>query len=318
MPTRPDTRFRGAFTAITTPFNDTGRALDLDRLREQIAFQARGGVAGIVVAGTTGESPTLEGDEYARLLASAVRFGHEAGVLVIAGTGSNSTHHAVELQRTAAAAGADAALSVNPYYNKPTQEGMYRHFCEQADSAALQVVLYNIPGRTGVALTPDTVERLAAHERIVAIKEATGSTDSCGEIAVRCPSLAVLSGDDTMTLPFASVGAVGVVSVVSNVVPDRVSALCRAFLAGDFAQALVLHRRLLPLCRSMFIETNPIPIKAAMHLLGRDSGTLRLPMTAARPETLVALRTALEAFGLSATGAPALPAGVPARAGAAR
>ena len=321
MPTRPDTRFRGAFTAITTPFNDTGRGLDLDRLREQIEFQAAGGVTGIVVAGTTGESPTLEGDEYQRLIAAAVRFGHGAGILVIAGTGSNSTHHAVELQKTAAAAGVDAALSVNPYYNKPTQEGLFQHFCTQADAAALPVVLYNIPGRTGVALMPDTVERLATHERIVAIKEATGSVDSCGEIAQRCPNLAVLSGDDSMTLPFASVGAVGVVSVVSNLVPDRVSALCRAFLAGDFAQALVLHRRLLPLCRGMFVETNPIPIKAAMQMLGRDTGVLRLPMTAARSETLKVVRAAMDAVGVSVPAGGSVPfaaAGSGVRAAAAR
>ncbi|MFN0012546.1 MAG: 4-hydroxy-tetrahydrodipicolinate synthase [Phycisphaerales bacterium] len=297
MATRPDNRFRGAFTAITTPFTESGRAIDFDRLREQINFQAAGGITGIVVAGTTGESPTLEGDEYTRLLTEAARIGRAAGLLVIAGTGSNSTHHACELQRGAAAAGADAALSVNPYYNKPTQEGLYQHFCEQADSAGLPVMLYNIPGRTGVALTPDTVVRLAAHERIVAIKEATGSTDSCGEVAARCPTLAVLSGDDAMTLPFASVGAVGVVSVVSNVVPERVTALCRAFLSGDFAQALVLHRRLLGVCRAMFVETNPIPVKGVMKALGRDTGAMRLPMTAAREETVRGALAALEELG---------------------
>ncbi len=303
MASRPDARFRGAFTAITTPFSADGRSLDLGRLADQIGFQAAGGVRGIVVAGTTGESPTLEGDEYERLLTAAVKAGHAQGLLVIAGTGSNSTHHAIELQRLAAAAGADAALSVNPYYNKPGQDGLYRHFVAQAEAADLPVMLYNIPGRTGVALTPDTVARLAAHDRIVAIKEATGSTDSCGEIAARCPTLAVLSGDDAMTLPFVSVGAVGVVSVVSNLVPDRVAALCRATVAADFARALLIHRSLLPLCRALFSETNPIPVKAALCLLGRDSGALRLPMTAARAETVALLRAALAEAGVGAAAA---------------
>lgn len=298
-----DRRFRGAFTAIVTPFSADGTKIDEHALAEQIAFQARPapgeeGVSGIVVAGTTGESPTLSDREYESLLKLAATLGHQHGLVVIAGTGSNSTAHAVELQRIAAAAGADAALSVNPYYNKPGQEGLYRHFVTQAEAAELPVMLYNIPGRTGVALTPDTVARLAEHPRIVAIKEATGSTDSCGEIAARCPNLAVLSGDDSMTLPFAAVGAIGAVSVLSNLVPGRVQALCRACLAGDFAGALALHRRMAPLAKAMFVETNPIPVKGAMKLLGRDSGTLRLPMTQATEQTLAVLRRELRAAGL--------------------
>ncbi len=282
--------FRGAFTAIVTPFTSDGAAIDLARLREQIAFQAQGGVTGIVVAGTTGESPTLSESEYQTLLSTAVEVARPLGLMVIAGTGSNSTHHAIELQKTAKRLGADAALSVNPYYNKPTQDGMYQHFVAQADAADLPVMLYNIPGRTGVALAPETVERLAQHPRIRAIKDATGSPDSCGEVALRCPTLAVLSGDDTLTLPFASVGAVGVVSVVSNLLPGHISGLCKAFLFGDFAGALSLHRQLIPIARAMFLETNPIPVKAAMQLLGRDSGALRLPMTGARESTLASLR----------------------------
>ncbi|MBL8765039.1 MAG: 4-hydroxy-tetrahydrodipicolinate synthase [Phycisphaerae bacterium] len=290
--------FRGAYTAIVTPFTADGRGLDLARLREQAAFQARGGVRGIVVSGTTGESPTLEEHEYHELLACAVEVGRGAGLQVIAGTGSNSTAHASALQRAARSMGADAGLSVNPYYNKPTQEGLYRHFMAVADAADLPVMLYNIPGRTGVALTPETVERLAGHPNIRGVKEATGSTDSATEIASRCPGLALLSGDDSMTLPFASVGAVGVVSVVSNVAPGRVSELCGAFLGGDWARARAVHRALFPLCRAMFAETNPIPVKAAMRLLGRDSGVLRLPMTAARPETEAQLERALRGLGL--------------------
>ena len=283
--TAPDPRFRGAFTAVVTPFTADGAAIDTARLKAQIEFQAKGergasrGVRGIVVAGTTGESPTLTEPEYVQLIEQAVAIAGPLNLLVIAGTGSNCTAHAVHLQKVAQRAGAGATLSVNPYYNKPTQEGLYGHFMMQADSSDLAIILYNIPGRSGVALSPETVERLATHPQIRAIKEATGSTDSCGEIAVRCPGLAVLSGDDTMTLPFASVGAVGVVSVISNLVPGRVQALCDAFNAADFALALRLHRELLRLARAMFVETNPIPVKAAMKLLGRDTGAMRLPMT---------------------------------------
>lgn len=290
--------FRGCYTAIVTPFSADGARVDLDRLRRQIADQAAEGVTGIVVAGTTGESPTLTDEEYRALAAAAVEAGRAAGLTVILGTGSNSTHHAVELQRAARDLGAHAALSVNPYYNKPGQEGLYRHFMAQADACDLPVVLYNIPGRTGVALTPETVERLAKHPNIRAVKEATGSTDSCGEIAARCPGLAVLSGDDSMTLPFASVGAVGVVSVVSNVAPARTSGLCAAFLQGRWGEALRIHRELLPLCRALFVETNPIPVKAAMKVLGKDTGVLRLPMTEARAETVEAVRRAMSGLGL--------------------
>ncbi len=292
-------RLRGAFTAIITPFTPDGARIDDDRLAQQIGAQARGGVTGIVVAGTTGESPTLEHDEYEALIARSVRLGHDHDLVVIAGTGSNSTAHAVRLQRSAKAAGADATLSVNPYYNKPTQDGLYAHFMAVADAADIPVVLYNIPGRTGVALTPATVLRLAAHPNIQSVKEATGSTDSCSEIAQHCPSLAVLSGDDSMTLPFAAVGAIGVVSVISNIAPDRVAALCDAFLSDRFPDALTIHRELFALCRAMFLETNPIPIKAAMKLLGRDSGAVRLPMTPATPATIERIRQALTTHELA-------------------
>jgi 4-hydroxy-tetrahydrodipicolinate synthase len=297
-PRLKDPRFTGAFTAITTPFTADGRALDEARLAQQIEFQARGGVRGIVVAGTTGESPTLEEEEYRRLLGACVDLGRRHGLLVVAGTGSNSTAHARELQALAVAEGADATLSVNPYYNKPTQEGLYRHFSAVADAARIPIVLYNIPGRSGVALAPATVERLSKHQNIVANKEATGSTDSASEICIRCPDLALLSGDDSMTLPFAAVGGVGVVSVVSNILPAKVAALCATFQAGRFAEALPIHRELYDFCRSMFLETNPIPVKAAMKMLGRDSGALRLPMCEASEGTVKALRQALTAQGL--------------------
>jgi 4-hydroxy-tetrahydrodipicolinate synthase len=290
--------FRGSFTAITTPFTADASKIDFERLAAQIQHQAQGGTTGIVVSGTTGESPTLEHDEYHELVERSIALGRPAGLMVIAGAGSNSTAHAVEMQRFAAKAGADATLSVNPYYNKPTQEGLYRHFMTVADAADIPVVLYNVPGRSGVALAPATVERLAGHPNIRAIKEATGSIDSCGEIAMRCPGLAVLSGDDGMTLPFASVGAVGVVSVASNVTPKRVAALCGAFLAGQWGEALRLHRELFELCRVLFVETNPIPVKAAMKLLGLDTGSMRLPMTEATPATVEKLKQVMSALEL--------------------
>lgn len=290
--------FRGSFTAITTPFSADAAKIDFERLGMQIQHQAKGGTTGIVVSGTTGESPTLEKDEYHELVERSIALGRPAGLMVIAGAGSNSTAHAVEMQKFARKAGADATLSVNPYYNKPTQEGLYRHFMTVADAAEIPVVLYNVPGRSGVALAPATVERLAAHPNIRAIKEATGSTDSCGEIAMRCPNLAVLSGDDSMTLPFAAIGAVGVVSVVSNVTPRRVAALCGAFLAGQWEEALRIHRELFELSRALFVETNPIPVKAAMKLLGLDTGSMRLPMTEATPATVEKLRQVLSTLEL--------------------
>jgi 4-hydroxy-tetrahydrodipicolinate synthase len=293
-----DPRFTGVFTAITTPFTPDGARLDLDRLAAQIEFQAQGGVRGIVIAGTTGESPTLTEDELVVLAKRGIELARRHGLLAVLGTGSNSTAHAVHLQKLAVNLGADAALSVNPYYNKPTQEGLYRHFMTVADAAKIPIILYNIPGRTGVALAPATVERLNAHSNIVAVKEATGSTDSASEICMRAPQLALLSGDDSMTLPFASVGGVGVVSVVSNLLPARLAALCRAFLAGEWDEARRVHRELFDFCRAMFVETNPIPLKAAMAILGRDTGSLRLPMCEASPATVESLRKVLTRQGM--------------------
>jgi 4-hydroxy-tetrahydrodipicolinate synthase len=294
-----DPRFVGAFTAITTPFTADGSAIDRDRLGTQIAFQAQGGLKGIVISGTTGESPTLTEHEYKDLVTTSLPHARKAGLLAIAGTGSNNTRHAQDLQKFAKSTGADATLSVNPYYNKPTQEGLYRHFMTVADAAAIPVILYNIPGRTGVALAPATVEKLNKHQNIVAVKEATGSLDSGSEICMRCPDLALLSGDDSLTLPFASVGGVGVVSVVSNLVPAKVAGLCRAAAEGRNADAVKIHRELFDLCRAMFLETNPIPIKAAMKMLGRDTGALRLPMTEASAATQAAVRQALTVAGLA-------------------
>lgn len=284
--------FAGCYTAIITPFGGDGQ-VDLARLRRHIEFQAAGGVAGVVPCGTTGESPTLSDAEWERVVAATVETARPLGLAVIAGTGSNSTHHAVELQKRAAALGADAGLSVNPYYNKPGQEGLRRHFLAVADAADLPVVLYNIPGRTGVALAPETIAKLARHRNIAAVKEATGSMDSASAIAAAC-DITILSGDDSMTLPFASVGARGVVSVVSNILPQPVQALCDACNGGQWDKARELHLQLFDVCRGLLsLETNPIPIKTAMRLLGRDTGTLRLPMTEGSEATVAAIRTLL-------------------------
>jgi 4-hydroxy-tetrahydrodipicolinate synthase len=293
-----DSRLTGVFTAITTPFSADSTRLDLDRLAAQIEFQAKGGVRGIVIAGTTGESPTLTEQELEVLASRSIEVARRHGLLAVVGTGSNSTAHAAHLQQLAKELGADATLSVNPYYNKPTQEGLYRHFMTVADAAEIPIILYNIPGRTGVALAPATVERLAGHGNIAAVKEATGSTDSASEICIRAPQLSLLSGDDSMTLPFAAVGGVGVVSVVSNIVPAKLVGMCEAFLAGKWDKALSLHREIFDFCRAMFLETNPIPLKGAMALLGRDTGALRLPMCEASPATVEALKQALARQGL--------------------
>ena len=270
---------RGAYTALVTPFRD--ETVDFDRLFEQIEHQIAGGVDGVVPVGTTGESPTLSHEEHREVIERTVE-AVGGRVQVIAGTGSNATREALELTRHAAGAGADAALMVNPYYNRPTQEGLYRHFMTVADAVDLPIVLYNIPGRTNITMLPETVARLAEHEHIVAVKEATGSLDIASEIASLCDmnTFAIVSGDDSLTLPLMSVGASGVISVLGNLLPARIKALVDAALSGDFVEARRLHLELFPLCRGMLtLATNPIPIKAAMAMIERDSGDLRLPMT---------------------------------------
>jgi len=268
---------QGALTAMVTPFKQDGQ-IDWDRLAANVEFQIKKGINGLVPMGTTGESPTLNHEEHRAVIAKVIEWTKKR-VPICAGTGSNSTAEAVDLTRHAKQAGADAALVVNPYYNKPTQEGLFRHFSAVAD-VGLPVILYNIPGRTGVQLTPQTIARLAKHPAIVGIKEATGSLDVASEIAALCDpeKFTILSGDDSLTLPLMSVGGKGVISVLSNLIPDQVAALTKAGLAGDFPAARRMHLKLFPLFKGMFVETNPIPIKAAMQMLKMDSGTLRLPM----------------------------------------
>ena len=269
--------FQGTYTAMITPFRNG--EVDVDQLAANVEYQIEQQVDGLVPVGTTGESPTLSHEEHRRVIECVVETAAKR-VTVIAGTGSNSTREALELTEHARQIGADAALMVNPYYNKPTQEGLYRHFMAVAEGVELPIVMYNIPGRTGITMAPETVGRLAQHPRIIGIKEATGSIDIASQIMCSCDpdQLTILSGDDSLTLPLMSIGARGVVSVLSNLTPDRVKALTTAALAGDMPKARQLHTKLFPLCTAMFLETNPIPIKTAMAITGRDSGELRLPL----------------------------------------
>ena len=273
--------FSGAMTAMVTPFRD-GK-LDEARLREQVEFQIAGGIDGLVPVGTTGESPTVDMKEHARVIELTVQYA-KGRVPVIAGTGANATTEAVELHSIAKKVGATACLSVNPYYNKPTQEGLYRHFMHLADKVDLPIVLYNIPGRTGITMSAPTVARLNAHRNIVAIKEATGSLDMASEIASLC-DITIVSGDDSLTVPLMSIGATGVISVLSNLIPAEIKAITQAARAGDFKAAARLHVRLFPLMRAMFLDGNPAGIKHAMSTVGRDSGEMRLPLWPASDET---------------------------------
>lgn len=266
--------FKGAYTALVTPFTADDK-LDEACLRKLVERQIAGGIDGLVPTGTTGESPTLTHPEHDRVIEITVESAGKR-VPVIAGTGSNSTAEALRLTRHAKEAGADGCLLVNPYYNKPSQEGLYRHFMTIAD-VGLPVVLYNIPGRTGVTLEVPTIVRLAKHPNIVAIKEATGSLDMASQIAAET-GLAILSGDDSLTLPMAAVGGVGVISVLANLMPQRVKQLTGAFLGGDFAAARKIHLDTLELFKAMFIEVNPVPIKTAMGMAGLCREDVRLPL----------------------------------------
>jgi 4-hydroxy-tetrahydrodipicolinate synthase len=287
--------FRGTFTALVTPFGDGG--VDFAAFEKLIEAQIAGGVAGIVVNGTTAESPTLSEGEREEAIRIAVRL-VDARCKVLAGTGSNSTAHTLAATRDAEKLGVDAALIVAPYYNKPSQEGLFRHFQAIARETALPIMLYNIPGRCGVDINADTVERLAgACSNIVSIKEASGSVDRVGELRRRMPeAFTILSGDDGLTLPFMSVGAVGVVSVASNLFPADVCALVRACAAGHFAQARQLHARMLPLFHDLFIEPNPVPAKTALAWRGMMSAEVRLPLCEMSEENQVRLRKTIDTF----------------------
>src|SRR5690349_21782466 len=273
--------FSGAITALVTPFRD-GK-LDETRLREQIEFQIKGGIDGLVPVGTTGESPTLDFPEHEAVIELTVQVAKKR-VPVIAGTGGNATSEALTLHAFAKQCGAGACLSVNPYYNKPSQEGLYRHFMTLADKVDLPIVLYNIPGRTGITMSAQTVARLNAHPNIVAIKEATGSLDMASEIMSLC-DITVVSGDDSLTLPLMSIGAKGVISVASNLLPSHLKQMTKLALAGNFAEAMTIHHKLFPLIKTLFLDGNPVGIKHAMKVAGRDTGELRLPLWEASEST---------------------------------
>ena len=292
---RKGSDFAGLSVALVTPFKD-GK-LDMDRFKEQIEFQIAGGTNCLVPCGTTGESPTLSHPEHERIISETIQVA--AGrVKVMAGTGSNSTDEAISLTQWAAKEGADATLQVAPYYNKPTQEGFFRHYQAVSEAVDIPICVYNIPGRTGKNIEPETIARIGEFGNVTMVKEATGSLDQASQV-LDLTDLTVLSGDDSLTLPLLSIGGEGVVSVVGNIVPQDMIALVKAFRSGDIEGAQTWHRKLFPLCRDMLgIASNPVPLKAAMAEMGRDSGELRLPMYPLSDSELSALRETLTNYGI--------------------
>jgi 4-hydroxy-tetrahydrodipicolinate synthase len=287
--------FRGTFTALVTPFR--GGSIDISAFEQLIETQIAAGITGIVAIGTTGESPTLTHEEREQVIRVTVAKANKRCV-VIAGTGSNATRHAIADTKLAERLGVDAALLVAPYYNKPSQEGLFRHFKAIADATSLPIMLYNIPGRCSVDIVPETVARLAKECRnIVSIKEASGSVERVGELRRRLPdAFTILSGDDSLTVPFMAVGAVGVVSVASNLFPSEVCALVRACESGDLKSAEKLHSKLLPLFKDLFIEPNPVPVKTALGWRGAMLGEVRLPLCEMSEANQTRLRKTIDEF----------------------
>lgn len=286
--------FSGSIVALVTPFKN-GK-IDEAKLQELVKWHRERGTSAIVPCGTTGESPTLSYEEHHRVVEVVVA--SAAGKIpVIAGAGSNSTEETLALTRHAKKVGANAVLLVNPYYNKPTQRGLIEHFRTVARSVDIPIVLYNIPGRTAVSLTPETVAELAQEKNIVAIKEASGSLEQVSAILSIC-KITVLSGDDALTLPMMSVGATGVISVAANIVPEEVAKMVKAYLDGKMEEAKKLHYKLFPLFKVLFIETNPIPLKAAMQMMGMIEEELRLPLCPMSDGNRSKLRDALKQYGL--------------------
>lgn len=287
--------FAGVSVALITPFKSG--EIDFEALRRLVDWHIEQGTDCLCPVGTTGESPTLDHEEHELVIAAVVE--HARGrIKVMPGTGSNSTREAIRLTRFAKKAGADGALMVGPYYNKPTQEGYYRHFAAVAEAVDIPIILYNIPGRTGSNILPETIARLAEFPQIVGIKEATGSLDQASHIASLC-NLTLLSGDDSLTLPIMSVGGRGVVSVVGNIVPRDMKAMVAAYDAGRVQEALQWHRKLFPLCRDLLgVATNPIPVKAAIKQLGRGNGEMRLPMCPLDAAGETRVKQTLQNYGL--------------------
>ena len=288
--------FQGAISAVVTPFRDG--EVDEPRLRELIEWQIQEGIDGIVPCGSTGESATLSHGEHERVIRIAVEQSRRR-VPVLAGTGSNSTAEALRLTRYAREAGADGALMISPYYNRPTQEGIYRHYKTIAASVDLPIIVYNIPSRTGSNVTAETLQRLSALSNIVAVKEAAGSMDQVSDMRRLCGErFTILSGDDSLTVPMMALGAKGVISVLSNVMPRETHELAAAALAGDFARAREVHYRTLALMRALFLETNPIPVKQALSFMGKCSAEMRMPLTQMSEPAAEKLRGVMKELGL--------------------
>ena len=288
--------FSGTITAMVTPFGKDG-AVDFARLADFVDWQCESGVDGLCPVGTTGESPTLDYAEHQKVIEETIKYA-KGRVKIIAGTGANSTAEAVSLTKAAIAmGGADACLQVTPYYNKPNPEGLYRHFMTVAD-LGLPVVLYNVPGRSGREIPLDVVERLAAHPMVVAIKEAAGSVERVSAIKARCPALTVLSGDDSLALPMIAVGAAGVISVASDVMPKEISGFIRTALAGDMAKARELHLKYYRLFHDLFIDTNPVMVKEALAMMGRIDLAYRLPLCETTAANRARLAETLKGLGV--------------------
>lgn len=289
--------FAGSNVAIVTPFTADGSAVDFDTLGKLIEFQIANGTDGIVPAGCTGEAATLSHEEQKEVIRFTVK--KVAGrAKVIAGTGSNCTTEALELTHYAKEAGADGALVITPYYNKPTAEGQYRHYKLLAETCNIPIMLYNVPSRTGIKIEPETIARLHKEvKNIVSIKEACGSVDQVSAIRALC-DIEILSGDDSLTLPMMAVGGAGVVSVVANLVPADVKAMVQAAAAGDYAKARALHYKILPLAKAMFVETNPMCVKTALAMLGKCNGVLRMPLCEMTEGGRKKVEAALKAYGL--------------------
>ena len=289
--------FQGSFVAMVTPFRD-GR-VDEAKLKELVEFHIANGTDGLIPCGTTGESPTLSHDEHKRVVETVIETARKR-ITVVAGTGSNSTSEAIDLTKHAERAGANGALVVNPYYNKPTQEGLYRHFRAVADAVTIPIITYNIQGRTAVNVETATMARLARDcKNIVGVKEASGSLDQMSQVIAACgPTFAVLSGDDNITLPLMAIGGHGVISVIANIVPRETAEMVHAALDGDFKRARELHYKLFPLARAAFLETNPIPIKEAMAMAGMLEPEFRLPMCRMSDANRETLRGILRQYSL--------------------
>lgn len=288
--------FKGSCTAIVTPFNDHG--IDYDRLRRNLDFQYENGTSAVVVCGTTGENATLSSDEHQELVHAAI-CANAGRMKLIVGVGSNNTVTALHRAESAKAEGADAILMVTPYYNKSTQQGLFEHFTYVADRVEIPMILYNVPSRTGIGLTAETCRRLSAHPNIIGIKEASGDIALGAKIRSLCgDELFIWSGNDDCTVPLMSLGALGVISVASNVVPAAVAKLCALCLDGNFDEAAALYGKYAALISALFIETNPIPVKAAMQLMGMDTGELRLPLVPISQDHKAVLSDAMRDVGI--------------------